>query len=189
MNTATIYGCEFTNPHPKSADPNTWIAYTYRIADGRAIRGYNLRHAWYFSNYPKYWLLESSADGVTWETMDSQSNYALTASGQSWYNNGGVYPESYDVDAAPDKVIVAIVECADCLDASTDSVGRSYKTGKTLEDFIGEVQEGAGTRYAPYMAELLLLPEVQSDLRKILKGGRDDNYRKAYRILEGLYEV
>ena len=89
MNTATIYGCEFTNPHPKSTDPNTWIAYTYRIADGRAIRGYNLRHAWYFSNYPKYWLLESSADGVTWETMDSQSNYALTATGQSWYNNGG----------------------------------------------------------------------------------------------------
>ncbi|MBQ6245562.1 MAG: hypothetical protein IJK04_01750 [Kiritimatiellae bacterium] len=89
MNTATIYGCEFTNPHPKSADPNTWIAYTYRIADGRAIRGYNLRHAWYFSNYPKYWLLESSADGVTWETMDSQSNYALTSTGQSWYNNGG----------------------------------------------------------------------------------------------------
>lgn len=41
------------------------------------------------SNYPKYWLLELSADGVTWETMDSQSNYALTASGQSWYNNGG----------------------------------------------------------------------------------------------------
>ena len=89
MNTATVYGCEFTNPHPKSTDPNTWIAYTYRIADGRAIRGYNLRHAWYFSNYPKYWLLESSADGVTWETMDSQSNYALTATGQSWYNNGG----------------------------------------------------------------------------------------------------
>ena len=89
MNTATIYGCEFTNPHPKSTDPNTWIAYTYRIADGRAIRGYNLRHAWNFSNYPKYWLLESSADGVTWETMDSQSNYALTSTGQSWYNNGG----------------------------------------------------------------------------------------------------
>lgn len=89
MNTATVYGCVFTNPIPRVTDPNTWIAYTYRIADGRAIRGYNLRHAWYFSNYPKYWLLESSADGVTWETMDSQSNYALTATGQSWYNNGG----------------------------------------------------------------------------------------------------
>ncbi len=85
----TTLACEFTNPYPKQTDPNTWIVYTYRIPEGRAIRGYNLRQAWGFSNYPKYWLLESSADGVTWETMDSQSNYALTASGQSWYNNGG----------------------------------------------------------------------------------------------------
>ena len=85
----TTLACEFTNPYPKQTDPNTWIVYTYRIPEGRPIRGYNLRQAWGFSNYPKYWLLESSADGVTWETMDSQSNYALTASGQSWYNNGG----------------------------------------------------------------------------------------------------
>ena len=85
----TTLACEFTNPYPKQTDPNTWIVYTYRIPEGRAIRGYNLRQAWGFSNYPKYWLLESSANGVTWETMDSQSNYALTASGQSWYNNGG----------------------------------------------------------------------------------------------------
>ncbi len=85
----TTLACEFTNPYPKQTDPNTWIVYTYRIPEGRPIRGYNLRQAWGFSNYPKYWLLESSANGVTWETMDSQSNYALTASGQSWYNNGG----------------------------------------------------------------------------------------------------
>ncbi|MBP5543877.1 MAG: hypothetical protein ILM98_07365 [Kiritimatiellae bacterium] len=85
----TTLACEFTNPYPKQTDPNTWIVYTYRIPEWRAIRGYNLRQAWGFSNYPKYWLLESSADGVTWETMDTQSNYALTASGQSWYNNGG----------------------------------------------------------------------------------------------------
>ena len=85
----TTLACEFTNPYPKQSDPNTWIVYTYRIPEGRPIRGYNLRQAWGFSNYPKYWVLESSANGVTWETMDSQSNYALTASGQSWYNNGG----------------------------------------------------------------------------------------------------
>ena len=85
----TTLACEFTNPYPKQTDPNTWIVYTYRIPEGRPIRGYNLRQAWGFSNYPKYWLLESSADGVTWETMDSQANYALTASGQGWYNNGG----------------------------------------------------------------------------------------------------
>ncbi len=89
MDQATIYGCEFTNPYPKSTDPNTWIVYSYRIPEGRPICGYNLRHAWYFTNYPKYWLLESSADGVTWETMDTQSNYALTSTGQNWYNNGG----------------------------------------------------------------------------------------------------
>lgn len=90
MDKATVYACEFTNPYPKATDPNTWIVWTYRIPAGRPIRGYNLRHAYYFDNFPKYWLLESSADGVTWETMDSQSNYALAAtSGQYWYNDGG----------------------------------------------------------------------------------------------------
>lgn len=127
---------------------------------------------------------------VLLEKHDATRRYANVARGHHrWYNNGGGYPETYDFEAAPDKVMVAIVECADCLDASTDSIGRSYKTGKTLEDFIEEVQQGAGTRYAPYMAELLTIPEVQSDLRKVLKSGRDDNYRKAYRILEGLYET
>lgn len=124
------------------------------------------------------------------EQHETTRRYANVARGHHrWFNNGGGYPETYDFDAAPDKVMVAIVECADCMDASTDSVGRSYKTGKTLEDFIGEVQEGAGTRYAPYMAELLLIPEVQSDLRKVLKGGRDENYRKAYRMLEEFFHT
>ncbi|MBR5970818.1 MAG: HD domain-containing protein [Lachnospiraceae bacterium] len=124
------------------------------------------------------------------EQHESTKRYANVARGHHrWFNNGGGYPENYDFQAAPDKVMVAIVECADCLDASTDSVGRSYKTGKTLEDFIGEVQAGSGTRYAPYLAELLLIPEVQSDLRKILKSGRDENYRRAYEIIEEFFHT
>ena len=80
--------------------------------------------------------------------------------------------------------MVDIVACADCLDAATDGVGRSYKKGKTLDDFIGELKEGSGTRYAPFLLELFEDEEIYHELESILSSGRDDKYRYTYTILK-----
>ena len=119
------------------------------------------------------------------EKQASTSTYADIARGHhKWFNDKGGYPADFSLEKSPYKTIVSIVTCADCIDAATDAVGRSYKEGKTLDTVIGEIKEGSGTQYAPYMAELLDDPEVRSEAEWILSKGRAENYRKTYFILK-----
>ena len=114
-------------------------------------------------------------------------DYAEAALGhQRWYNGEGGYPESYRPEEAKNRLVVDLIACADCLDAATDNVGRSYKQGKTLDEFIAELKEGSGTRYAPFLPELFEDEEVYRELITILNAGRDDKYRHTYTILESM---
>ena len=69
------------------------------------------------------------------------------------------------------------------MDAATDSVGRSYNKGKNLDSYIEEVKKDAGTRYAPYLPELLEDPDVKRDLEYILDTGRQNAYRDTWVLL------
>ncbi len=100
-----------------------------------------------------------------------------------WYDNSRGYPDGHSTEGMPERPIIEIVACADCLDASTDAVGRSYKEGKTLDQFIQELKDGAGTRYAPCLVSLFEDERIYARLEHILTEGRDENYREAYRIL------
>lgn len=118
---------------------------------------------------------------------ESTRDYVEVALGhQRWYNGQGGYPESYDPEKAENRLLVDIVACADCMDAATDIVGRSYKRGKTLDEFIEELREGSGTRYAPFLLELFEDEEVRSELETILNSGRDNKYRHTYTILDNV---
>ena len=89
----THIGCEITYPYPQRNQPAHWITWTYRIPEGRPVFGYNLRKDDGFWNYPVDWSLASSADGVTWETMDEQTNYQISANGwRYWFNGAGTTP-------------------------------------------------------------------------------------------------
>ena len=55
------------------------------------------------------------------------------------------------------------------------------KTMSTYSNFT--VEEGAGTRYAPYLSGLLARDEVRLDLEYLLDEGRKANYRNAYQLL------
>ena len=46
-----------------------------------------------------------------------------------WYDNSRGYPEDFDTSKSPVKTVIDLVLCADCLDAATDTVGRSYSHG------------------------------------------------------------
>ena len=73
---------------------------------------------------------------------------------------------------------------ADCLDAATDTVGRSYNKGKTFDDYEKEIEEGAGTHYAPFLVELFSRPEVREDIIYLLGEGRNRMYRELYMLLK-----
>ncbi|MBR5970280.1 MAG: HD domain-containing protein [Lachnospiraceae bacterium] len=132
------------------------------------------------------WIQTHPAFGAYLLSLHEKTKpYASVAHGHHrWHDNKGGYPADFDLEQAADRIIIEIVSCADCIDASTDDIGRSYKRGRTLEDFIEELKEDGGVRYAPFMLELLEEEEVRKDLQSLLSEGRDENYRRTYRILE-----
>lgn len=115
---------------------------------------------------------------------DSTRSYAPEALlHHVWYNAKGGYPGADDKTGLKSLVSSNILEAADCIDAATDRIGRSYSKGKSLEDVIGEFKKGSGTRYAPYVVDLFSDDDVISDIREILDNGRQENYKKAYNML------
>ena len=115
----------------------------------------------------------------------SMSEYADVIKGHHlWYDCSKGYPSGFDTFKSPYKTVIDIVLAADCLDAATDTVGRSYNQGKSYEEFEQEIREGAGTHYAPFLASLLGRQEVRDDLVNLLGGGRDGMYRELYTLLK-----
>ncbi len=104
-----------------------------------------------------------------------------------WYDTSAGYPMDFKAAESPYKTVIDIVMVADCMDAATDRVGRSYSRGKTLEEFVNEVDESAGRRYAPYMAKLLPDPGTVADIRYLLDEGRQQIYRSTFRTLMDLF--
>ena len=99
------------------------------------------------------------------------------------FDESNGYPD-LPIRTVADRTMVEIITCADSMDASTDSVGRSYKRGKTLDNYIDELKQDGGRHYAPYLIELLQEKEVYDDLKDILEAGRERNFYRTYRTLE-----
>ena len=116
--------------------------------------------------------------------FDSLKDYADVIRGHHlWYDGSRGYPLDFKASESPYKTIIDIVTVADCMDAATDRVGRSYSRGKNLDELIKELQEGAGTHYAPYLCELLTNPIAVADIRYLLDEGRSRLYRETYNRL------
>ena len=116
---------------------------------------------------------------------DSTREYADIARGHHvWYDGSKGYPEEFPIGESPLKAAIDIVACADCMDAATDRVGRIYNTGISLDDYIAEVEEGAGTRYAPYFPALFRRKEVYEDLQYLLTEERQEAYRSTWELLK-----
>ena len=119
----------------------------------------------------------------------STADYAEVALGHhKWHDDSKGYPEEFDTSKSKVKTIIDLVLCSDCLDAATDTIGRSYNRGKTMDDFLGELKEGSGTRYAPWLVDLISQEEVKADLEFLLKEGRERHYRSTYHLLKNVHE-
>ena len=105
-----------------------------------------------------------------------------------WFDGRGGYPLE-DAQSLPEKVVIDIVRCADCLDASTDTVGRSYKKGLTVDQICRELKEGSGSVYAGYLADLISQDKVKEDIENIISTRRVQNYYRAYKTLSKSEEI
>ena len=117
----------------------------------------------------------------------STAKYADIALGHHlWYNGKGGYPTDFDASKSSDKILIDLVTIADCMDAATDSVGRSYNRGKTFHDFREEVKRDSGVRYAPFLVDLLFDEDVASDMDTILTTRRKQSYFNTYNLLKAV---
>ncbi len=106
--------------------------------------------------------------------------YADIARGHHrWYNNQAGYP-NYNTEESDVKLMIDLVACADCLDAATDTVGRSYNNGKTFAEVFDELIEQSGTRYTPYIVDLLKDEDTLKDIEYLLKDGRKEVYYNTF---------
>ena len=116
---------------------------------------------------------------------ESTRRFADVALGHhKWYDGSRGYPEDFDIKHSPDRILISIVTAADCLDAATDSVGRSYSRGKSPSDVFMEIINEAGTRYSPDVAQVLSDRQARKELTEILDKIRDDNYEKAFYFIK-----
>ena len=121
--------------------------------------------------------------------FSSTRKYAEVALGHhKWYDDSRGYPDDFETRNSPVKAVIDLVQCADCLDAATDTVGRSYNRGKYFDDLYREVCEGSGTRYAPWLPGLLARAEVREDIEFLLAEGRNKNYYDTYHLLKSVHD-
>lgn len=117
----------------------------------------------------------------------STARYSRVALGHhKWYDNSQGYPEEYDSGDPEDKILTDIVAAADCMDAATDRVGRSYTGSKRPSEIIKEIIEGSGSRYSPKVAACLEDGKAQTEIIYILENVRRENYRETFKLLKSV---
>ncbi len=90
------------------------------------------------------------------------------------------YP--FNIPPLPESLrpMVDILVVADTLDAATDNVGRSYAQAKTLDDLLGELRAGRGTRYAARVVDLFGDADFCTATAAMLEQRRADLYVEIY---------
>lgn len=103
-----------------------------------------------------------------------------------FYNEQGGYPEKSQEEPTEDKILIDIISIADCMDAATDSVGRSYAVAKNFNQFYQELVAEKGTRYNPHIVDSMGEVSLQKDLQYLLREGRNKTYSDTYHLLVGV---
>lgn len=99
-----------------------------------------------------------------------------------WYNGKGGYPSDFDNTKSPYRFMIDIITLCDCMQAATERVGRNYRQEKSFEKVMGELREGAGTRYNPDLVKLIDdVPELYKELEMIAIYGWPDIYYEIYK--------
>ena len=98
------------------------------------------------------------------------------------YDGKQGYPADFDNTKSKVKPVIDLITIADSMDAATDMLGRNYAKGKNFATLVGELKDGAGTKYSPKIVELIEKNEdLYYDLEYLTQYGRQDVYYRAYK--------
>ncbi len=91
------------------------------------------------------------------------------------------YPKDFNNLTSPVKAVIDIITIADCIDAATDSVGRSYASEKTLKDMEEDMMSQIDTRYCPVVTSTVFECKALYDaIDSILHKYRYDVYYSCF---------
>lgn len=71
------------------------------------------------------------------------------------YDGKGGYPFDFDNVSSKYRILIDLITISDSADAATDITGRNYTVGKDFRRLLGELKEGAGTRYNPDIVKVI----------------------------------
>lgn len=98
------------------------------------------------------------------------------------YDGKQGYPADFDNTKSKVKPVIDLITIADSMDAATDMLGRNYAKGKNFATLVGELKDGAGTKYNPKIVEFIEKNEdLYYDLEYLTQYGRQDVYYRAYK--------
>ena len=101
-----------------------------------------------------------------------------------WYDDKGGYPNNVSYGGVENAILYQIITCSDCIDAATDSVGRTYSTGKTIYDMVADMRVNAGRMFNPDLVALFDQPELVKHVDDLLTNRREKVYYRAFRLTE-----
>jgi signal transduction histidine kinase/response regulator RpfG family c-di-GMP phosphodiesterase len=89
------------------------------------------------------------------------------------YDGTSGYPETFDVVHSPDRRIISLISICDACDAATDHMWHCYARQNTLDQFLEELEAGAGSRYDPELVELICQDQaLREELHYLTTTGR-----------------
>ncbi|MCR5583960.1 MAG: HD domain-containing protein [Lachnospiraceae bacterium] len=98
------------------------------------------------------------------------------------YDGKSGYPAEFDNTASPYRIIIDIISICDALENAEDYISRAYKEPKRFDEIIGEIYDGAGTTYNPYIADMIKNDDVlRNELKFIVTEGRIKATQEVYR--------
>jgi len=105
-----------------------------------------------------------------------------------WYNGSNGYKTAFDITESIYRFIIDMVAVSDSIDAATDTIGRSYSQGLSLEQVVAEIKEGKGTQYSPIIADALSDDELVAQIWHCIAEGRENTYFEVYQDIIGQKE-
>jgi len=96
------------------------------------------------------------------------------------YDNKGGYPEDYNIDESPCKIMVNIVAVANKIDRATDDVGNTHFKTINIDDACKKLVKRTDKRFSPDVTAILNDEKTVELLSHMLSAERSKAYFKAY---------
>ena len=96
------------------------------------------------------------------------------------YDNTGGYPDDYNADESPCKIMTNIISAANKIDRATDDIGNTHFKIKDVDEICKKIIKKAGTQFSPDVAAVFEDEKTIDELRSMLTAQRSKAYYTAY---------